>query len=192
MGRDGRTPGSKPEKSAYADLPYRPCVGVMLISRHGLVFLGQRKAEAGPEHVDPSHSWQMPQGGIDPGEDIVAAAKRELAEETAITSVSLLSVTEEWWRYDFPPYDGPPHKLSGFRGQEQRWVALRFEGEDEEVDVLDPGSAEQAEFTAWDWFPLAELPELVTPFKRETYRKVAAAFAPFAAVSRYPVRLKPA
>ena len=72
----------------------------------------------------------MPQGGIDPGEDIVAAAKRELAEETAITSVSLLAVTQEWWRYDFPPYDGPPHKLSGFRGQEQRWVALRFEGED--------------------------------------------------------------
>jgi putative (di)nucleoside polyphosphate hydrolase len=170
---------------------YRPNVGVALFNAAGLVFAG-RSFSAGPEIILPGVEWQMPQGGIDPGEDIVAAAKRELAEETAITSVSLLSVTDEWWRYDFPPYDGPPHKLSGFRGQEQRWVALRFEGEDEEVDVLDPGSAEQAEFTAWDWFPLAELPELVTPFKRETYRKVAAAFAPFAAVSRYPVRLKPA
>ena len=79
-----------------------------------------------------------------------------------------------------------------FAGRSSAGSRLRFEGEDEEVDVLDPGSAEQAEFTAWDWFPLAELPELVTPFKRETYRKVAAAFAPFAAVSRYPVRLKPA
>ncbi len=161
-------------------LPYRPNVGVALFNRAGLVFAG-KSFSAGPEIVEPGHEWQMPQGGIERDEDIVAAARRELTEETRVTSVSLLAVTDDWWRYDFPPYDGPPHKLSPFRGQEQRWVAFRFEGQESEIDVLDPGGGEIAEFSEWGWFPLADLPARVVSFKRPVYEKVVAAFARFAA-----------
>ena len=130
----------------------------------------------------------MPQGGIDVGEDIVAAARRELYEETNVRSASLLAVTETWWTYDFPPYGGPAHKLTRFRGQQQRWVAFRFEGDDREVDVLHPAGGEAAEFLAWDWFPLAELTHRVMPYKRPVYLQVLEAFQRYAAPSRHPVR----
>lgn len=159
-------------------MPYRPCVGVALFNAQGLVFLARRRPRPGARASDLE--WQMPQGGIEREEDIVAAARRELAEETRATSVSLLGATQDWWRYDFPPYDGPPHKLSPFRGQEQRWVAFRFEGDDGEIDVLDPGGGELAEFSAWGWFPLADLPRMVVSYKRPVYEKVAAAFMHFA------------
>ena len=112
---------------SQTDLPYRPNVGIALFNRSGLVFAGMALNE-GPEVVAEGFEWQMPQGGIDPDEDIEAAARRELFEETGIADVSFLAATETWWSYDFPPYDGPPHSLSGFRGQTQRWVALRFAG----------------------------------------------------------------
>ena len=102
-------------------LPYRPNVGIALFNRAGLVFAGRSHA-AGPERIEPGFEWQMPQGGIEPDEEIVSAARRELAEETRVTSVSLLAATDEWWAYDFPPYDGPPHKLSVFRGQRQTLI----------------------------------------------------------------------
>ena len=161
-------------------LPYRPNVGIALFNAEGLVFAGRSHA-AGPERIEPGFEWQMPQGGIEPDEEIVAAARRELAEETRVTSVSLLAATDEWWAYDFPPYDGPPHKLSVFRGQRQRWVAFRFEGPDSEIDVLDPGGPERPEFSEWGWFRLSALPTMVVPFKREVYARVATAFAPYAA-----------
>jgi putative (di)nucleoside polyphosphate hydrolase len=170
--------------------PYRPNVGIVLFNQAGLVFAG-RSVSSGPEIIEPGFEWQMPQGGIERDEDIVDAARRELAEETRVTSVSLLGVTEGWWRYEFPPYGGPPHKLSPFCGQEQRWVAFRFEGMDSEIDVLNPGGGEIAEFTAWDWFPLGELPRLVVSYKRPVYDRVAKAFAAHAASSRYGERLKP-
>jgi putative (di)nucleoside polyphosphate hydrolase len=160
-------------------LPYRPNVGVALFNAGGLVLIGQSMT-AGPEIVYPGLEWQMPQGGVEPGEDIAEAARRELFEETNVRSASLLAVTDEAWRYDFPPYDGPPHKLDRFRGQEQRWAAFRFEGADSEIDVVNPGGAERAEFLAWRWERLAALPELVVPYKRPVYEQVVRAFARFA------------
>jgi putative (di)nucleoside polyphosphate hydrolase len=168
-----KTPTGRP------DLPYRPNVGIALFNAKGLVFAG-RSRSSGPEIVEPGLDWQMPQGGIDPHEDIVAAARRELAEETGATSLSLLSATEEWWAYDFPPYAGPPHRLAAFRGQRQRWVAFRFEGTEAELDISRPNGDEPAEFSEWAWLNLADMPTRVVSFKREIYCKVALAFAPFA------------
>jgi len=169
-----------------SSLPYRPNVGIALFNTGGLVFAGHGRS-AGPEIVEPDFDWQMPQGGIDPDEDIVAAARRELAEETGATSVSLLSVTQDWWAYDFPPYAGPPHKLAAFRGQRQRWVAFRFEGSEAEFDISKPNGDEPAEFSEWAWLPLTGMPARVVSFKRETYRKVALAFSPFAVPAAYPL-----
>jgi putative (di)nucleoside polyphosphate hydrolase len=160
-------------------LPYRPNVGIALFNRRGLVFAGMALNE-GPERVEPGLEWQMPQGGIDPDEPIEAAARRELLEETGIEAVSFLAATDTWWPYDFPPYAGPPHALSAFRGQTQRWVAFRFEGSEQAINVTEPESGLRPEFSAWAWMSLADLPDLVMPHKRPTYRKVAEAFAPYA------------
>ena len=162
-----------------AALPYRPNVGVALFNAAGLVFAGHA-VNSGPEAVDQARPWQMPQGGIDPAEDIAAAARRELWEETGISDASVLAVTEQWWPYEFPPYDGPPHKLSAFRGQTQRWVALRFEGDEAAIDLSHPPPGCVVEFTHWSWMPLRSLPDLVMPHKRVVYLKVAEAFARFA------------
>lgn len=160
--------------------PYRPNVGIALFNAQGQVLIG-RAESAGPEIVTPGRDWQMPQGGIEGGidaeEDIVAAAKRELWEETNVRSVSLLAVTDDWWTYDFPPYDGPWHKLVPYRGQRQRWVALRLTGPESEIDVIHPAGGQPQEFFEWRWEALAQTPQLVTPFKQAVYEKVAAAFA---------------
>ena len=161
-------------------LPYRPNVGIALFNHQGLVFAGMALNE-GPEAVEAGFEWQMPQGGIDPDEDIETAARRELLEETGISEVSFLAATEIWWSYDFPSYAGPPHSLSGFRGQTQRWVALRFEGRDRDINVTEPESGLRPEFSAWAWTPLTSLPEMVMPHKRPTYRKVAESFSRFTA-----------
>lgn len=163
-----------------ATKPYRPNVGIALFNAEGLVLAG-RAETSGPELIVPGFEWQCPQGGIDEGEDIVAAAKRELWEETNVRNASVLAVTEEWWPYDFPPYDGPPHKLSPFRGQKQRWAALRFEGHDSEIDVVNLPTGEPQEFFGWRWERLARLPDLVTPHKRPVYLLMAQAFAGFGA-----------
>ena len=160
-------------------LPYRPNVGIALFNAEGYVFAG-RSHSAGPEIVLPGFDWQMPQGGIDANEDIVAAARRELAEETGVTSAAFLAATQEWWPYDFPAYAGPPHRLSAFRGQRQRWVAFRFTGTEAEFDISQPNGDEPAEFSEWAWLPLAQMPERVVPFKRAVYEKVVGAFAEFA------------
>lgn len=160
---------------------YRANVGIALFNAAGLVLIG-RTESSGPEVVEPGFDWQMPQGGIDGTEEIVAAARREVWEETSARSVELLAVTDEWWHYDFPPYDGPPHKLTPFRGQRQRWVAFRFTGEDSEIDVTRPGNGQPQEFFSWRWEKLERTPELVVSYKRLVYAKVAEAFRPFAAV----------
>lgn len=158
--------------------PYRPCVGVVLVNRAGLVFMGRRANKALVEHVAPGFEWQMPQGGIDQGEDPRAAAFRELREETNVTSASLIAEAPDWFAYDLPPDIAQKAWGGRYRGQTQKWFALRFDGEDDEIDVAQPdGGRHKAEFDAWRWERLERTPELVIPFKRPVYERVAAAFA---------------
>jgi putative (di)nucleoside polyphosphate hydrolase len=164
----------------FEDLPYRPCVGVVLFNRDGLVFVGRRLG--GPEHVDLTQAWQMPQGGIDPGEEPWAAALRELREETSIRSVERAGEIAEWLNYDIPR-DLLGQAWSGkYRGQTQKWFAMRFLGADSEIDVAHPNGAQHAEFGAWRWEPLANIPQLVVPFKRAVYQRVVSEFGGLAKV----------
>ena len=162
----------------YESLPYRPCAGVMVFNRAGLIFVGRRKG--GPEHVDATHVWQMPQGGIDDDEDPYQAALRELYEETNISSVKRLGEIADWVAYDIPRDIVGKAWRGKYRGQKQKWYALRFTGDDNEIDVLRPGGGKhKPEFIAWRWVDMKSLPDLVVPFKRQTYEQVVAAFAKF-------------
>lgn len=156
-----------------ADLElYRPNVGVVLFNRDGLVWYGQRHATPGP------HNWQFPQGGVDKDEDLEAAARRELREETGVTSVEPLGRTEDWVLYDFPPEAMDNAKAwRGFKGQKQRWFAYRFVGDESEIDL---GADADIEFDAWRWGPLSDACDLIVPFKRPAYAHVVKAFARFA------------
>ncbi len=163
---------------SYESLPYRACAGMMVLNREGLVFVGRRAG--GPEHTDATHVWQMPQGGIDDDEDPYRAALRELYEETNIRSVEKLGEMTEWLAYDIP------RELIGqawngkYRGQKQKWYALRFAGDESEIDVSNPAGTHEPEFVAWRWVAMSELPALVVPFKQETYARVVKEFARFA------------
>ena len=159
----------------FEDLPYRPCVGVMLLNRDGLAFIGRRID--GPEHVDLAHAWQMPQGGIDPGEEPWPAALRELREETNIRSVERIGEIAEWLKYDIPREIVGQAWKGKYRGQTQKWFAMRFTGAESEIDVAHPDGAPEAEFAAWRWEPLQNVPELVVPFKRAVYERVVSEFA---------------
>ena len=150
---------------------YRPNVGVVLFHPDGRVWLG-RRAQA-----PPPYQWQFPQGGIDPGEDLEVAARRELAEETGAVSVSLLSRTHDWIVYDYPADFAGPKASRGYRGQKQVWFAFRFDGAEAEFDLH---AHHEPEFEAWRWGDLAEAPGLIVPFKRAAYEAVVAAFAAFA------------
>jgi putative (di)nucleoside polyphosphate hydrolase len=162
----------------YASLPYRPCVGVMVINHAGRVFIGKRRE--GPEHVDATHSWQMPQGGVDKGEDTYKAALRELREETNIRSVERLGEIAEWLSYDIPRDIVGQAWKGKYRGQKQKWYALRFTGSDGEIDVANPAGGHKPEFLDWRWEEMDKLPALIIPFKRKVYERVVAEFARFA------------
>lgn len=159
------------------ELPYRPCVGVMLVNRDGLVFVGNRRDRAG----DGDDAWQMPQGGIDPGEDLLEAARRELHEETNVSSVSLLAEAPDWYSYDVPDDLASGRFQRKWRGQTQKWFAFRFTGPDAEIDIATPGGgAHQPEFDAWRWERAERVPELIVPFKRPVYDAVIAALGRYA------------
>lgn len=167
---------TRPNRDA---LPYRDCVGMAVFNARGEVFIGSRRGEDDPEQSkERGAPWQMPQGGIDKGEDPLRAALRELHEETSITSVSLLAEAPEWIHYDLPD-EALGIALKGrYRGQRQRWFAFAFTGPESEIDVLSPGGGRFApEFTAWRWERLSRTPALIVPFKRQAYEKMAAAFA---------------
>jgi len=164
--------------NSFEKLPYRPCVGLTVLNRAGFAFIGRRIG--GPEHIDAMHVWQMPQGGIDRGEDPWPAALRELREETNITSVKRLGEIAEWLNYDIPR-DIVGQAWNGkYRGQTQKWFALRFTGADSEIDIEHPAGGHEPEFAAWRWEKLDNLPKLVVPFKRETYERVVAEFKKYA------------
>ena len=150
---------------------YRPNVGVVVFCSRGRVWLGQRANTDGP------HNWQFPQGGVDDGEDLEAAARRELYEETGLSSVELLGRTEGWIVYDFPPGWTGSKAMRGWKGQKQVWFAFRFTGLDQEVNLA---LHQPPEFDGWRWASLEETPELVIPFKRATYEHVAKLFEHYA------------
>lgn len=157
-------------------LPYRPCVGIMVLNRNGLVWAGRRIVVADSEMSGTDQLWQMPQGGIDKGEDPFPAAVRELYEETGMRTVSLLAEAPDWINYDLPA-DLVGIALKGkYRGQTQRWFAFRFDGDESEIAINPPPGGHEAEFDQWAWKPMSDLPELIVPFKRGVYEEVVAAF----------------
>ena len=156
------------------DRPYRPCAGLMVLNRAGHAFVGRRIG--GPEHVDNTHVWQLPQGGIDPGEDPWPAALRELREETNMTSVQRLGEIAEWLTYDIPAEIAGYAWNGKYRGQRQKWFALRFTGDESEINIEHPAGGHEPEFVAWRWEPLQDLPALVVPFKRAVYERVVREF----------------
>lgn len=160
--------------------PYRPNVGIALFNAAGQVLIGRRFRDDGPEIILPGLEWQMPQGGIDADEDPRDAVMRELWEETGVTNADYLSETD-WLTYEFPTFNGQPsHRLAKFRGQRQKWFALRFTGADDEIDPLTPRNGQPAEFDQWRWEQLDRVADLVVPFRREVYRTVARRFAAYA------------
>ena len=149
----------------HDDLPYRPCVGVMLLNRDGLIFVGKRLDQT-------IEGWQMPQGGIDEGETPEQAALRELEEETGTRNAKILGEMNEWLCYDLPPHLLGVALRGRYRGQRQKWLAMRFLGTDSEINIRTAAP----EFQEWKWLAIEALPRLIVPFKRDTYMRVISEF----------------
>lgn len=152
-------------------LPYRPCVGAMILNPSGQIWIG-RRYDAPGDAEGPGKWWQMPQGGIDEGEDAAVAVLREVQEETGMTSLHILDEIPGWHLYDLPK-DLLAKKVWGgrYRGQKQKWFVLRFTGADSEVDIT-PQTGPKPEFDAWRWASAIELPGIIVPFKRDVYEAV--------------------
>ena len=151
--------------SAYAHLPFRLCAGICLFNKNGHVFVGER--------IDTPGAWQMPQGGIDEGENLEAAAFRELMEETGTDKAEIIRIAEEPIYYTLPDHIIPKLWNGVYQGQKQTWIAMRFTGEDSDIK-LDGFS--HPEFSAWEWVPLQDTVERIVPFKRDVYAQVIDAF----------------
>lgn len=149
-------------------LPYRPCAGIMLVNADNKVFVARR--------IDTDQdAWQMPQGGIDSGENPGDAARRELLEEIGTNAADLLAETDDWLYYDLPADLVGKVWKGRYRGQMQKWFLMRFTGQDSDITL----ETAQPEFDAWQWVPLADVPRLIVPFKRDIYQQVCDRFAPF-------------
>lgn len=152
-------------------LPYRSCVGIMLINHDGRIFCGERR--------DTPGAWQMPQGGIQKGEEPRIAALRELHEEIGVSKAEIIGQSASTYRYDFPDFLQHRSVYKGkYRGQEQHWFALRFLGGDTDIDLVAHNDDEGPEFIAWKWINLHEVSQLIVPFKRAVYDGVVAEFKP--------------
>ena len=150
--------------------PYRRCVGAFLINRSGRVLVGQRVDRDEP-------AWQLPQGGIEAGERPRQAVLRELAEEIGTAKATVLAEMPGWIAYDFPDALADRIWNGRYRGQKQKWFALRFDGTDADIDL---GGSGHPEFSAWRWVPIPSLPALAVPFKRAVYEALVARFGPMA------------
>lgn len=165
-------PGASPMTIEDILSLYRPNVGVVLFNAAGQVFYGRRIGDFADLGEDKdAYRWQFPQGGIDDSEDIAAAARRELKEETGVLSARLLAMTPGWLAYDFPA----SYKKKNWRGQRQKWAAMLFSGAESEIDVA---ADDHQEFDGWRWGELEEAPSLIVPFKRKVYEELVSAFAP--------------
>ncbi len=156
------------------NLPYRACVGVMLLNATGQVWIGRRLEDIVAEEA--THRWQMPQGGIDPGEEPRAAALRELFEETGASSAEIIAESAGWLQYDLPAESIGTALKGKYRGQKMKWFAMRFTGEESEFNISRINEV-SPEFDAWRWASAEELPSLIVPFKRDVYTAVIAEFA---------------
>ncbi len=148
-------------------LPYRPCVGIMICNRNGGIWAGQR--------LDgPMGAWQMPQGGVEKGEDPEVAALRELEEETGIhaSDVTVVASTEDWIPYDLPHHLVPRLWKGRYRGQKQKWFLMQFTGDDATINI----KTKEPEFSEWAWLPADKLLDAIVPFKRDTYERVIREF----------------
>lgn len=148
------------------DLPYRPCVGIMLLNADNKIFVARRQDQS-------VEAWQMPQGGIDKGEASIDAALRELREETSVTSAKVLEEADRWFSYDLPEHLIGVALKGKFRGQKQRWFAMRFTGDESEINL----ETEHPEFDRWQWATPAETVDLIVPFKKDLYAEIMAAFS---------------
>ena len=152
----------------YEQRPYRPCVGIFLLNNDGLVFAGRR--------IDSrAKAWQMPQGGIDAGESPLQACMREMREEIGTNTAELVSQHDDWLYYDIPLPLADRLWEGRYKGQKQKWMALRFTGDDSDINI----APEEPEFCEWKWLSPHDLVDLAVPFKRDVYQNVLAAFAPY-------------
>lgn len=162
---------------AAQSLPYRPCVGVMVLNAEGRVWVGRRMKEGNTEYSGSPLLWQMPQGGIDKGEAPLPAARRELFEETGIKTITLIEEAPHTVHYDLPAHMIGVGLKGKYRGQRQHWFAFRFTGKESEIQINPPPDGHTAEFDQWRWADMATLPDQIVDFKRDAYRQVVDMFA---------------